>query len=519
MDFPSSLPIKSIGATASEYNRYAEAWQTAADLYEGGSVLKDKVVRRGQYLLKKPKEQEEVYATRQLRFSYTNLLGNIIGWYGAALFKTPAQIVKKRDGAEGDAALKVPADVETFCAAFEKDADRAGTSYVDFWRKAFESLVLHKAAYVLLDLPGHDDDAPAARSLADQRASGELDPFLVLYTPSQVINWETDRYGNLEWCIIAVSTEEREAFQNPVTMDYWYYFDREQVACYSAERNDKRTDDDVANLVDGYPRRHAMTDLQRIPVRKIEVPEGLWLANRVALPLLNHLNLDNAYDFALFQSALAQLVITGNYDDSATLSEVSYLKLNTGDTATYLEPEGRAYEAIDKRLGSLEERIYKACYLMDQARSNKATPAAQSGLSKQQDKTPSRDALSGFGDVIRPAMQLVYADVLAIRGLAEILPDVRGFDFQDKAGVEEMDFMEKSTVLDVQSDTYRRERDKKFVRVVLPDMNPETLAKIDGEIEANPTPEGAAALLAEQQQADQLNKFSQSFKGTAGIGA
>jgi hypothetical protein len=50
-------------------------------------------------------------------------------------------------------------------------------------------------------------------------------------------------------------------------------------------------------------------------------------------------------------------------------------------------------------------------------------------------------------------------------------------------------------------------------------MNPETLANIDEEIMANPTPEGAAALLAEKQQQDQIKQFSQSFKGEAQIGA
>ncbi len=528
MQFPSTIPIKTISATASEYDQYKDAWVTFSDLYQGGAILRDKVVRLAQYLLKKPKELSEVFATRQLRFSYTNLLGNILGWYGAALFKTPAQLVKKdshaptpKPDAEGAAPTEpeLPADADAFCTQFEKDSDHAGTTYPDFWRKVWESCALHKAAYILIDLPTPDEDAPAPASLAAQVSAGLLDPFLVLYTPSQIINWETDRYGNLEWCIIAISNEEREAFAKPVTVDYWYYFDELQVACYRAERKAKRTDDDVATLVAGYPRPHAMSDLQRIPIRKVEVPDGLWLANRVYLPLLNHLNLDNAFDFSLFQSALAQLVITGTYDDSTTMSEVSYIKLNTGDTATYLEPEGRAYEAIDKRLGNLEERIYKACYLMDQARTNKATAAAQSGLSKQQDKTPSRDALSGFGDVIRPAMQSVYEDVLAIRGFVDIQPDVRGFNYQDKAGVEEMDLIESASVIDIQSPTYQRERDKKLVRIVLQDLNPETLEQIDDEIETNPTPEEAAVLALAKQQQEQIAGFASSFKGAGGIGA
>src|ERR1035441_3428999 len=142
MTFPSTIPIKSVGATASDYDQYREAWQTVSDLYKGGAILRDAVQKRGLYLLRKPKEPAEVFQTRQQRFSYTNLLGNILGWYVAALFKTPAQLVKKIAGATGDAADKIPQPIQDFCTAFEKDADRAGTTYADFWRLVFESLVL-----------------------------------------------------------------------------------------------------------------------------------------------------------------------------------------------------------------------------------------------------------------------------------------------------------------------------------------------------------------------------------------
>jgi hypothetical protein len=531
MTFPSSIPIAKIDAKASTYIQYSLAYSTFADLFQGGSVLRDAVIKLGIYLLQKPKELAEVFRTRQQRFSYTNLLGNIVGWYVSALFKEPPQILQKLAALAGAViqagtpVRPIPQDALDFCAAFEKDCDHAGTAYLDFWRKVFESAVLHKSAYVLIDLPTPDPNAPAPINLAQQEGQGLLDPFLVLYTPSQVINWETDRYGNILWCIVHVVVEEREAFEKPSIVDYWYYFDSEEVACYQAVRKgasgngQAHGETELAQLVEGYPRKHAMSNLHRIPIRKVEVPDGLWLANRVFLPLLDHLNMDNAYAYGLFQSAIAQLVISGNYDDSVTLAEVSYLSLPAGTTASYLEPEGKAYKAISDRLQDLEERIYKACYLMDQARTNKATAAAQSGLSKQMDKTPSRDALAGLGDVIRPAMQVVYRDVLAIRDFSGVTPDVRGFDFEDKAGVEELDFMISASQLEIQSDTYRRERDKKAGRRVLSDANPEVLAAMDKEIDTNPTPEAAAADALAKQQAAQAASFTQDMRGADQIAA
>ena len=375
---------------------------------------------------------------------------------------------------------------------------------------------MYKAAYVLVDLPAPGDDDEAPVSLAAQTAQGLLDPYLVLYEPSQVVNWELDSYGNLEWVVIRIQVADQEFLGDAQTLTYWYYFDRQRVALYQrVDKPNERSQDDsaTASLAAGYPRPHAMTRLNRVPVRRVEVPAGLWLANRVYLQLLNHLNLENSLDFGLFQSNLAMLVIKGEYEEPVANSEVGYHHLPADGTMEYLEPAGTSFKISQERADQIEERIYKACYLQDQARTNRSTPTVQSGISKQMDKTPSRDALCGLGDLLRPNMQGVYQDVLELRGFGDITVDIRGLDFSDKATAEDMDLLEKSQVIEVNSQRYEREVAKKLVRLALPDVNPETLDAIDAEIDNNPTPSEVQAQQEEQQRADMLAKFSASFKG------
>jgi hypothetical protein len=183
----------------------------------------------------------------------------------------------------------------------------------------------------------------------------------------------------------------------------------------------------------------------------------------------------------------------------------------------YLEPEGRSYAASQTRIDNLEERIYKACYLQDQARTNKSTPTAQSGISKAMDKTPSRDAMCALGDLIRGAMQAVYQDVLSVRGFPGIEADIRGLDFSDKASAEDLDLLERGQLIPVNSKTFEREVGKKAARVTLPDMNPDTLRVIDAEIDANPTPSEQQAAQEEQQRQDMIAKFSQSFSDAGAV--
>ena len=53
-----------------------------------------------------------------------------------------------------------------------------------------------------------------------------------------------------------------------------------------------------------------MSDQNRVPLRYITIPEGLWLANRAFLPSMTHLNVENSYIWALF---MANLPIAGHY--------------------------------------------------------------------------------------------------------------------------------------------------------------------------------------------------------------
>jgi hypothetical protein len=527
MQFPASAAVKKLDQEHPEYSFFKDTYQKIGLLYQGGTALAEAVIHSGLFLLQAPKEMPEVYAIRQLRFSYTNLLGNIIGWYTAALFKEPPQLTKKVDGVQGEAALAIPKPAAEFCTAFENDCDRAGTSLIDFMAEIAETCLLYRKAYICLDIPSPlSGDAPPL-TLQQQKDGGLLNPFLVRYTPRDAINWETDAYGNLEWIEIKISIREQEFMGEPVVTDYWYFFDRQNVALYQrtvqaggSSANligaDAPAAEEMAQLVDGYPRRHATANQNTVPIRAVQLREGLWLANRVFLPLVNHLNQDNALDFGLFQSNLPQLVITdgenGRYEEPVTISPVGYHQLPFGAIMSFLEPEGKSFAVSQSRIDSLEERIYKACYLSDQARTNKATPAAQSGLSKQMDKMPSRDALSGVGKVVRAATQSVYTDVLAIAGFATIRPDIRGLDFSDKATADDMALIEQSTVIPVNSTLFEREIAKKNIRLALPDANTGTIDAIDAEIDDNPTPSEQRAQQQEAQRQASIQQFQASLQ-------
>jgi hypothetical protein len=508
MDFPASVPVKTLDTEHPEYSLFKDAWRKLSLLYAGGSVLKRNA---SEVLTRRVKEHSDVYASRQDAFNYSNLLGNIAGWYVSSMFAREPDVLASKAGVDDpkQAQDAVPADASAWIARWTLDCDRHGGAFADKFRQVLAHQIVYGGCWLLIDLPDGAGQAWASR--AQQEAAGALDPVILTYAPDTVKNWQMDDYGNVTGAVLKVQTFETALLAATRVRDCWYVYTPDQVGAYEAFQEAGPVaagDKKEATLVAGYPRRHALSDKNRVPLRRVDAPEGMWFGDRVMLPLLKHLNMENALDWQIYQSALAMLAVFGPYDDTPTLSEVGWLHFPDKDTrAEWLEPAGKAMETHRGRIHELREDVYRSCYLMDQARSNKATPAAQSGASKEQDKTPSKDAQEGFGDALRVAMQAVLLDVLAIRGYADVRADVRGFDFADKGGAEDVEFISDVRTENIQSDTLDKELQKKLVRVALPDANPAVYVAIDKEIDTAPTKTEIDAAAAAAQNA----AFAQSL--------
>lgn len=482
-----TLPVKLLDARHPDYAANAACWDNIDLLYRGGHTLKNQAAR---FLVKRPKELPEVYEARAGRFTYQNILGTALGWYQAAMFTDDPDILIRRGEAEIDG------DRGDFYARFLEDCNRAGRTFTDLFRDVFLHLMLYRSTLILTDLPKMERQ-PA--TLAEQKAAGALDPYLVLYEPRQVINWETDAYGNLAWVVIATTAERRQFAQDAAVVDRWYYFDRSEYRVYESQRKkDSREKSETASLVDSGP--HALAEAGRVPARWVQIPDALWLANRAYLQVIDHLNQDNSYAWALFMANLPVPVIKGDYEQPPTVSETAFIQLPENGAFEWAEPSGSSFQHSAARIASLREEIYRQLYLQAQGRSTEATPAAQSGYSKEMDMAPSRDVLNGFGDVLRAAMLSVLIDVAAIRGEADLAFDVRGFTFDDDDAADELATAEAAIGLNIPSDTLEKEIQKRVARVLLKDARPDVIQKVEGEIDAAPGKEERARQAMEQQR-------------------
>lgn len=501
IELAASLPTKALDTQHCEYTEHCKVWDDLDLLYRGGHAIRRQAER---FLRQRPKEVADVYARRIERFSYQNILGTALGWYQSALFEEDPSITLSSSDA--------------FYGEFLEDCNRAGKSFVNIWREAALDLMLYKSSWILTDLPRVDAE-PSSRE--EQRVNGALDPYLVRYDPRQVINWECDAYGNLEWVVIATENEIRGFGKAPEIVDRWYVFDREKFARYEAVRDkDQKQKAEVAFLVDRGP--HALTAAGQVPVQHDEIPDALWLANRAYLQVLDHLNADNAYAWALFMACLPVPVFIGEYkvgDDNGerpanqTISETAAIQLPEGGDFKFTEPAGTSFQHSADRIRSLTEEIHRQMYIVSQARSTTATPAAQSGISKQEDAKPGSKALNGFGDAIRAGMKLCLERVGMVRG-EELEVEVVGFQFDEDDASEDIaqaQRLEASQYFG--SDTLKREAIKRVGHSYLRDAGAETLKQFDSEVEALPTIEQVAQE-EERKQRDMIaGRLAASAKG------
>ena len=498
------VPVKKLNQQHPTYSLYTDVWERIELLNAGGVRI---ALGADRFLMKRPKEMFDVYQERIRRFRYQNILGTSLGWYTAQLFRQNPHIDINPEGTD-----------KWYSDIFLEDCDRARNGFVDKFREIFGYLVLYGAAYILTDKPRA---SMPVESRADEKQLGLDDPYLVTYSPRQVINWGDDENGNLDWIVIKCE-QSVTGFLKPIEkVTRWYYFDRQVFRVYEAKTPAQEEAPSVigpafasmedtveAELIDEGP--HVLAKYGINPVNRIAVTENQWLASRVYLLLLDHINQHNAYSWALFMSNLAMPVIFSDKEvKNLLISETAFLQLGETDKLEWLEPKGNSFEQSAKYLQSLREEIYRSMYLQAQGRNSSASASSQSGYSKEMDMMPANDALNGYGDVMRRGMQDVGNNVAKAKGDAGVAFDVSGFKFETQPLTQAIGEAEEMADLGIFSASATLEKTmlKTVALQALEDRNDDLKQKVMDEIDAAPTSAERDAAAAQAQQ----DAFAKSF--------
>jgi hypothetical protein len=442
-----------------EYLALKHVWRRYRDLYIGGERLK---LHAQEYLLPRQREPGDVYTERLSRVFYENYIGSIVDWYSATLFRREPVVTFEGTNVRG----------KDFFAALMDEVDLKGTGLSDFFRSQFVESLITGSSYVLVDFPR---TSAKAGTRAEEDATGASRAYLVPYTADDVINWNLDEQGNLDWVVIRQKSIRKDRVEDLewCTETRWSYYDKQTFRIYS------KVDDEVRLVDEG---SHALAKLNKVPLFDLRIPEGLWMLNRAGLLQLEHFNKSNALSWALTMGLFAMPVVYSDRDFSQMVGESYYIQLAPEDKFGWTEPEGKVFQIAQDNLTRLQEEIYRVCYLA-QAGGSLSAGGMQSGISKQLDFSITQEVLRAYGDAMKDLIRRVLTAIEAARedGIAISVTGMDEFDITD-FGTELSDAKELLG-LGVESPTLKKEIFKKLALKYLSDSRQDVKDRIVGEIE------------------------------------
>ena len=477
--FSTQLSIKVLDSKHPELLKREMLYDDLRLLFHGGKDLKDNAFR---FLVKREKEIQTSFLSRERQVKYDPVLDTIVSWYSAKLFEHDIEI--QFDAGESSG-------VDDFYASFLEVCDRGDMSFQQFFERVTEELLVYSKAYFLIDLPKLEVEPT---NLYQQKALGGLNPYLSHLDIMSVLNWQNDKWGNYQWVIVKNCDDVQQLFGPTIHVETWTIYNQQQYATYQVRYADGQARPTEATLVDSA--NHAMAGLNTVPVVCVSTRHKFWLGNRLYLSLIDHFNIYTTYGYSLNLANAPIPVITDGSENGAnkavdlnqTVSEYSFLHLPNGGKAEYMEPEGRAWEATAKYLEQLRENMYRQAHVAPIGRSTRATPASQSGYSKELEMEPSHDVLNVLGTKIRTVMQWTLNAIASIRK-EKVETDIRGLNFSEDTAAFNVNLMMEAKAAGIHSTLAMKELEKRTVRSLFPDANAAKLQAMEKQIDDTPDAE------------------------------
>jgi hypothetical protein len=449
-----------------DYVRSRAMWRKYRDLYTGGEQLRE---RAPEYLIRRSKEPNDVYFERLARVFYENYIGSIIDWYAATLMRREPIITF--DGTNDNS--------KHFYTLFSDDCDLKGTPLTEFFRQQLVQALVSGSTYLVVDFPR--TTVPVANR-AQEDAIGKSRAFLADYAPDEVINWDYDGNGQLEWVVLRTSClRPADAGTDGWKKETrWIYYDREIFRIYRSGLESTGRSGGIDLVDEG---RHGLAAQRRVPLFQMRISDGLWLMNKAALLQLEHFNKSNALGWALTMGLFATPVIYSEREWSQIVGESYYIQLGPEDRFGWTEPEGHVFQIAADNLERLKDEIYRVCYLMVQAGGTSSSQSSQSGLSKQRDFGITQEVLRAYGDTVKHTIKQILSAIELARKDGLVI-DISGLDEFD-IGDFSVELDDAKTLLDlgIQSATLKKQLFKKLAFKYFCDIGQDLKNKMADEID------------------------------------
>lgn len=342
-------------------------------------------------------EPDSSYLARLERAYYIGYMGPIIDYFRMWLFSERPTI---RPTADDGSTPELP----EWWGNFDNDCTGGGKPFQDFLRDVFLDVLLCQRAGWLI---GRPSDMSSDMSQAEAEAAGVDGAVLTAYTAEEIFDWSRDEAGELEWIVLHKKKLRRKFPNDRYVVETFRYVDRAQYATWEATL-DPETKQKQLRFMGG-----SEHSLGVVPFVMLEVPEGLWPANKLASWQLDMFNQSQILSRGQLLSCFLQPTLTTNEEGRAAsgriFGEGNFLTLRAGDATgggeekfAWIGGDPKPLEFVAGQLKEKRDEGYRIVHQMSLAVDSQAIGAiARSGTSKIEDRRASEIILAGYGSYVR----------------------------------------------------------------------------------------------------------------------
>jgi hypothetical protein len=436
-----SLPWKVFCERHPEYD--ADLWAECRALYSGGPKL-----LRNEDLMKRVfpmhrHEDAEVYKERTKRAHYFPYAGSIIDQLVAGLGADPISI--QPEAAEGeDDGDRLPKWWRDFLTDVSPKGGKRQSCQALLMETIREALITRRA-WILVDLPQtpeeYVEDAPD--SLLAQERAGLLDPYAISIPSEYVIDWQADQNSELEWALVCDAEDRRNglgATREHVTKTFTHY-DRESWKRYQItyHRGDPPKPNTPVPFLD-----EGKHPFGKVPLRCLELPEGLWAMGKLESLAREHLNKRNAVAWAEYKALFAILYeflapeegvnmqpnSEAGEDPDRWRNQTRGQGYSQGrghqDRAEFIGPDVGPFKEGRESCAQIMREMFRVMFLMAQSADMGSGAMRRSGESKAEDGKVAKVVLGALGVFLRDLMRDVVELVGTARSDLALEPRVDG---------------------------------------------------------------------------------------------
>jgi hypothetical protein len=505
------------GALNHKHMEYdAGYWRVCRALYAGGrEMFKDKKLIKSIFPQHR-NEAPDIYEERLKRAFYIPYPGEIIDYILSSLMGSPVEMTAE-------------ADPDEYYDEFFKDTSPQGgkrCTLNQLLRQQILTALLCRRAWTQVDFPLGNEEVI---SQADQERAGTTEAYAIAHDPEHIFDWEEDGTGELLWAKVCMITNRRpHAFASTrlITRTYTIYT-REGWSRYEITYDYEKPPEEktIVPLIG-----EGLHSFGKVPLLRLELPESLWVMNKLSGLALEFFNKRCALSWAEYKSLFQERYefeappdpIAGGpsiaEDEDRALNQIhgiGYTQLRyAGDRVEYVGPDSAPFKVALESLKDLRDEMHRVTHQMALTFDNGPAALGRSADSKAADKAANGVVLTGLGEYVRDHAFDVTQTISDGRQ-DDLEWSASGMDKFETQGFSSMvEDAEKLENINIPSPTFHKLHKYELAKVGLGDeASDEDLDKIESELEEAFNQE---TLMEPPMVSDELVEMAESELETVG---